>query len=202
MMRRAMLAVTLGLAVLAAGCAMRGSTGAVAPIDRSNEFLTWFEGDWIAQEPVEKGAVRELHIARLPEFGQAFYVEEIREGATRQWVAMLTKDEARYMAHTWRITRPAEFLGAWRERAKLADMSMYYVRAVEDCDMVFEWKGDRFAGATAGGGCAGIGEDDAQIVMSQMEFADGMMRYRVQAFGEDGRRVWGSGEWLELKKSQ
>src|SRR5690606_20866065 len=127
--------LALTFITLAAGCSLVEKPAAPDPeiqfeanFDRTEDFMRMIEGNWMGDGPVQA-----VHVARLPEFTRAFYVEEGRStGEPRQWIYMVEKKGPSYMARTWRLTRPDEFSGAGNDNRKLAEMSMYYLRAHED----------------------------------------------------------------------
>lgn len=165
-----------GVMLLAGGCG-RGASHTDPPTDRSPDLARLLAGSWRAHDDSV-----EFHVARLPEFARAYYVEELEPAnphePLRQFVWMLYQDGPDTVAEHWRLTRTADFVNAWQDPEALENplFSMYYLRHEPDCDVVFRERDGRFVGMSAGGACDG-GYADVADYARRIEVEPGTLRY-------------------------
>lgn len=99
---------------------------AAATEERAETLAMWLEGDF------EAASGRELHVRRMPEFGRALHVVEVAAGSAalnEAWIVVAEGDSTD--VHRWRITRPERYAGAWKDEARLKELTMYDLRRIE-----------------------------------------------------------------------
>lgn len=183
-MRYTLLAVLLFVGTVMAGCGSRPATIVPSQADTELEtFRAWLPGSYLNEAG---GLPREVHIAKLPDFGPAYYVEEIsgEPGVPlRQYVWMVRRIGDHVVAEHWTITRPGSYVGAWKSNEELLQFSMYYLRHRESCDMVFQYANERFAGQTRGSTCEQLVQGETRAVTSSAELAENEIRLKLDAPG-------------------
>ncbi|MDK2972280.1 MAG: CpeT/CpcT family [Candidatus Sumerlaeota bacterium] len=171
------------------------------PRDRRPMLEEWLEGTYSNVATAPEGEALELRIARLPDFGHAFYVEEARPGSVdeplRQYVWMVRPDEEDgYVIEHWRVLDPERRRGAWRSQEKLLEFTMYTLRHAADCDLEVRWTGTQFVASTTSRECAEC-VPGAERMQTSLVLEPEMMELRLVGLDGRGKTVFGPSarEW-------
>ncbi len=166
-------------------------------------LMVWLEGDFdntaSLADPGRKGTEEhvpiEVHVRRLPNVPNAFYVEQASmekpDKPYRQRVYILAKVGKTFVSRVHTLKDPARWVNAHHDPSVLSDLTMDGVDYKDGCDVVLKWNGERYVGGTQGKGCA-TDLNGASYATAEIEVFDGGFSSWDRGFDAAGVQVWGA----------
>jgi hypothetical protein len=165
--------------------------------DRTETFKRWLEGNFSNARTAAEAERLDIRVTRLPDFGHAFYVEELApanpDQPLRQYVWMARKVEDRYIAEHWRLLDAPQRVGAWQSPEALLAFTMYTLRHSPECDIAFRWENGLFIGDSASRECGAVPVVPPGVVRTSTSMVLGPEGFALRLIGYDarGRRIFG-----------
>lgn len=140
-----------------------------------------------------------LHSARIwpdRDDGIWLYVEQAMATALdrpyRQRVyRVFRRDDGKLISAVYTLRDPASAVGAWKQDAPLAGLSVDDLELRAGCEMVLETKEDGFTGGTVGRNCPSDLRGAAYATSQAVIDARGMRTWD-RGYTADGQQVWGA----------
>lgn len=176
------------------------------------QLIDWMTGEFDTSEQADQDAAYEnitLKMTRVWEDkpnGAWIYTEQAEASKPDEpflqrmyFLSNITEDE--YSADVYEFPKPEDVKGAWKNPAKLGDLTLFDLNHLSGCTVVIFYDGFQYGGQTRTGACKSE-RDDTAYTTSELTVLSSELKLWNRGFDADGNRVWGPGDGPHIFKKK